>query len=91
MKTLATLLFSALLVTAQAAFADANANANANAPLKPPRLYTGVFTPGIKKANSFAPRSSGTKSHVYGAPIQSPILKRQPKAKSATAQVPKHP
>jgi hypothetical protein len=86
MRTLATLLFCATLGTAPAAFADANV------PLKPPRLYTGVFTPGIKKASSFAPRPLGSKSHVYGAPIQSPIFKTQPKAKKAsTPQAPKHP
>jgi hypothetical protein len=76
MQTLINLTFGALLAfaTANAAFADANT------PLKPPRVYTGIYQPKSTptKASALAPRA-GAKRHNYGAPIQSPILKMQPK------------
>jgi hypothetical protein len=69
-----TCLFCALLLTAGTAFADANR------PLNPPRVYTGVNQPHGKPTPSsgFAPRPGRSGRHVYGAPIQKPILKRQP-------------
>jgi hypothetical protein len=84
MKALVTFIFCALLVTASTAFADPNT------PLKPPRVYTGIHPPGGKptKASSFAPRSSRSNRHVYGAPIQGPIFKMQPK-KPTTTPAPK--
>jgi hypothetical protein len=86
MKTLATFAFCTLLVGATAAFADANSAAVAKANgLKPPRVYTGVFTPGKTKQNSFAPSAGGSKQRVYGAPIQRPIFKMQPQPKKPTA------
>jgi hypothetical protein len=74
MKALVTLAFCALLLSATAAFADANT-------LKPPRVYTGVHPPAGTKPSSFAPHPGGSKRHVYGAPIQGPIFKTQPKPK----------
>ena len=71
----------ALLVTASTAFADANR------PLNPPRVYTGAQQPHGKPTPSsgFAPRPGRVGRHVYGAPIQKPILKMQPpKPKAAT-------
>ena len=65
-----------LLVTASTtAFADANQHLN------PPRVYTGVYQPHSKltKPSALAPRASHSGRHVYGAPIQRPILKMQPK------------
>ena len=85
MKTLVTFAFCALLVDATAAFADANSAAIAKANgLKPPRVYTGVFTPGHTKPSSFAPTPGGSKRRVYGAPIQHPIFKMQPQPKKPT-------
>ncbi len=67
-------LFCVLLATASTAFADANR------PLNPPRVYTGVYQPHGKPTPSsgFAPRPGRSGRHVYGAPIQKPILKMQP-------------
>jgi hypothetical protein len=64
----------ALLAAASTAFA------NANKPLNPPRVYTGVYQPHGKPTPSsgFAPRPGRSGRHVYGAPIQKPILKIQP-------------
>ena len=86
MKALVTFAFGALLLAATAAFADANA------PLKPPRVYTGVHPPAGTKPSSFAPHP-GSKRRVYGAPIQGPIFKMQPKPKlkSTVAPAPKRP
>ncbi len=76
-----TCLFCALLVTASTAFADANK------PLNPPRAYTGVHQSHGKPTPSsgFAPRPGRSGRHVYGAPIQKPILKFQPKKPNPTA------
>jgi hypothetical protein len=70
-----TCLLCALLATASTAFADATTHLN------PPRVYTGIYQPNGKptKASGFAPRPGRTGHHVYGAPIQKPILKMQPK------------
>jgi hypothetical protein len=86
MKALVTFAFCALLLSANAAFADANV-------LKPPRVYTGVHPPAGTKPSSFAPHPGNSKRRVYGAPIQGPIFKTQPKPKlkSSIAPVPKHP
>jgi hypothetical protein len=69
-----TCFFSALLATASTAFADANR------PLSPPRVYTGVYQAHGKPtpASGFAPRPGRSGRHVYGVPIQKPILKMQP-------------
>jgi hypothetical protein len=92
MKTLVTFAFCALLVGATAAFADANSAAIAKARgLKPPRVYTGVYTPGGTKRSAFAPTPGGSKRRVYGAPIQSPIFKMQPKATAKTTPTPQVP
>ena len=93
MKTLVTFAFCALLVGATAAFADANSAAVAKANgLKPPRVYTGIYTPGGTKQSAFAPTPGGSKRRVYGAPIQGPIFKMQPKPKKPTAPpAPKRP
>ena len=40
------------------------------------------------KANSFAPHPGGSQSHVYGAPIQSRILKSRPKKKAQLTSTP---
>ena len=88
MKPVVTFAFCALLLSGNAAFADANG-------LKPPRVYTGVHPPAGTKPSSFAPHPGGSKRHVYGAPIQGPIFKMQPKPKLkstvAAAPGPKHP
>ena len=85
MKTLVTFVFCALLVGATAAFAGANSASVAKANgLKPPRVYTGVFTPGNTKQSAFAPTPGGSKRRVYGAPIQRPIFKMQPQPKKPT-------
>jgi hypothetical protein len=85
MKALITFAFCSLLVGAAAAFADSNSAAITKANgLKPPRVYTGVFTPGKTKQSSFAPSAGGSKRHVYGAPIQGPIFKMQPQHKKPT-------
>jgi hypothetical protein len=87
MKALVIFAFGALLLSATAAFADANAV------LKPPRVYTGVHPPAGTKPSSFAPHPGGAKRRAYGAPIQGPIFKMQPKPKlkSSVAQAPKQP
>jgi hypothetical protein len=85
MKALVTLTFCALLVTAPSAFADANVA------LKPPRVYTGNHPPTkTTKPSSFAPQPGSSKRRVYGAPIQGPIFKTQPK-KPKTTTPPKRP
>lgn len=68
-------LFCTLLGAASTAFADANK------PLNPPRVYTGVYQSHGKPTPSsgFAPRPGRSGRHVYGAPIQKPILKSQPR------------
>lgn len=74
------------LATTQAAFADSST------PLKPPRVYTGIYQPkgSPTKASSFAPRPGGTKRRVYGSPIQPPIFKMQPqKPTTPTPTAPK--
>lgn len=79
-----TYLFCALLAAASTAFADASR------PLNPPRVYTGIYQPHGKPTPSsgLAPRPSRSGRHVYGAPIQRPILKMQPKRPtSATPKV----
>jgi hypothetical protein len=81
MKALVTFAFCALLLSANAAFADANAA------LKPPRVYTGVHPPGGTKPSSLAPHP-GSKRRVYGAPIQGPIFKMQPKPKPKSTAAP---
>lgn len=80
MKTFVIVLSFALLASTGAAVAGA--------PLNPPRVYTGVYQPKgtPTKATSFAPRPAN-KRHAYGAPIQSPIFKRQP-AKSVKPGTP---
>ncbi len=90
MKPFTTILLSgALLLAAGTASADAT-------PIpKIPRVYTASHQPSGRptKASSFAPHSSRSKRHVYGAPIQSPIFKMQPRPRK-TAQpppVPKRP
>ena len=74
----------ALLAAASTAFADTNR------PLNPPRVYTGVHQSHDKPTPSsgFAPRPGRSGRHVYGAPIQKPILKMQPK-KPASPPTPK--
>lgn len=88
MNTLIRLTLGALLTlaTTQAAFADSNT------PLKPPRVYTGIYQPkgSLTKASSFAPRPGGTRRRVYGTPIQPPIFKMQPQKPTPSAP-PKHP
>jgi len=79
MTTRANFLVFALLAAAtdsSGAFADTNTQH-----LNPPRVYTGVYQPHGKptKSSAFAPRTSRSGRHVYGAPIQQPILKMQPK------------
>jgi hypothetical protein len=93
MKALVTFAFCSLLMGGAAAFADANSNAVTQANgLKPPRVYTGVYKPGYTKQSSFAPSAGGTKRRVYGAPIQGPIFKTQPKPRKPTVPpTPKHP
>jgi hypothetical protein len=86
MKTLGNLVLGAFfaLVTANAAFADANT------PLKPPRVYTGIHPPSgpATKASSFAPHP--TKRRSFGAPVQKPILRMQPKKSTTpTSSAPK--
>ena len=88
MKTLAAVLSFALLAATVAASAEANT------PLKPPRVYTGIYQPKSTpaKASSFAPRP-GNRRRVYGAPIQSPIFNRavSKTAKPGAAQGLKRP
>jgi hypothetical protein len=81
MKVLTSLVFCTSLVIAAEAFADTNR------PLNPPRVYTGVYQPHGKptKSSALAPRASHSGRHVYGAPIQRPILKMQPKKPTPAA------
>ena len=74
MKALVALILCSLLM-ANAAFADTNA-------LKPPRVYSphGPVPSTRWKSSALAPRAGGSKKHVYGAPIQGPIFKMQPKS-----------
>ena len=71
MKALVSIALFSLLLATGAVFADSNI------PLKSPRVYTGIHPPSGRptKASSFAPHPGGSKRHVYGAPIQSPIFK----------------
>ena len=79
MKALVTFALCALLLSA-------------NAALKPPRVYTGVHPPAGTKPSSFAPHPGASKRRVYGAPIQGPIFKMQPKPKKPTVPpAPKRP
>jgi hypothetical protein len=91
MKALITFAFCSLLASATVAFADANSAAITKANgLKPPRAYTGVFTPGkTAKSSAFAPTAGGSKRRVYGDPIQSPIFKMQPPKKPTVPPTPK--
>jgi hypothetical protein len=78
---------------AGSAFADTNSAAFAHAKaLSSPRSYAAAHQPSGKptKASSFAPRPGGSHRHVYGAPIQSPILHHvQPPPKSPASPAPK--
>ena len=58
-------------------------------PLNPPRVYTGVYQPHGKptKSSAFAPRPGRSGRHVYGAPIQAPILKTPPKKPAAAPKI----
>ena len=88
MKALLTCAFGSLLIAATAALADTNTRALNDAKhLNPPRVYTGVHPPAGTKPSSFAPRPV-PKNRAYGAPIQSPIFKSEPK-KPASSTPPK--
>jgi hypothetical protein len=94
MKAIPKVLFSALLASgaAGAAFADANsAGYSKTRTVSSPRTYTAAHQPDGKptKVSSFAPRAGGSKRHVYGAPIQSPILRMRPKQSPASQTTPK--
>jgi hypothetical protein len=67
MKALVTIVFGALVFVGQPVFAAAN--------VSPPRTISRAAHPAgaPSKASSFAPRAR-SKRHVYGAPIQRPIL-----------------
>jgi hypothetical protein len=88
MKTLRPVVLCLALVATQAAFADANSNGvkMANG-LYAPKVYTGNHPPQpkLEKTSALAPRAGGTKRHVYGAPIQSPIFKSQAAKKSTNS------
>jgi hypothetical protein len=85
MKATITFAMCSLLVAATAAFADTNTRALNDAKhLNPPRVYTGNHPPAGTKPSSYAPRPV-PKNRAYGAPIQSPILKSQPKAPTTPA------
>lgn len=89
MKHFATVLISALVAAGGMTVASADANSAAFAKAKylsQPRLSASHQPAGKPtKASSFAPRSSnGSHQHVYGAPIQSPILHSQPRKPAAT-------
>jgi hypothetical protein len=66
------------------------ASADTPKPLKPPRVYSAAQQSHSKptQASSFAPHPGRTGRHVYGAPIQAPILKMRPK-KPTTPAAPK--
>lgn len=77
--------FVSLLIAANVAFADTNTRALNDAKhLNPPRVYTGVHPPAGTKASSYAPRPV-PKNRSYGAPIQGPIFKSQPKKPTTPA------
>ena len=80
MKALVTFTLCALLAAVNAAFAGPKP------PLKPPRVYTRIHQPSGSptKTNAFAPRSGRSNRHVYGAPIQRPIFRMQPKKPTTT-------
>jgi hypothetical protein len=63
------------------------ASADTKKPLKPPRVYSAAHQPQGKptQASSFAPHAGRAGRHVYGAPIQAPILKMRPKKPTPTA------
>jgi hypothetical protein len=93
MKALATFAFCSLLIAANAAFADTNTRALSDAKkLNPPRVYSASHPAAGTKSSSFAPHPHN-RNHTYGAPIQSPILKMQPKKpatpRSSTPATPK--
>jgi hypothetical protein len=83
MKATATVLVFGLLAAGAVtgALADTNSAAYARAKALSPHTYTAAHQPSGKptKASSFAPSPGGSHRHVYGAPIQSPILGMQPK------------
>ena len=88
MKALARVLIGALVAAGVTgvALADTNSRAYANAKaLSSPHSYTAAHQPAGKptKASSFAPHPGGSHRHVYGAPIQSPILHSQAKKAAA--------
>jgi len=66
------------------------ASADTKKPLNPPRVYSASHQPHGKQtgASSFAPHPGRAGRHVYGAPIQAPILKMRPK-KPTTPAAPK--
>ncbi len=68
------------------------ASADTKKPLNPPRVYSATRQSHDKpmRASSFAPHPGRGGRRVYGAPIQAPILKMQPK-KPATPAAPKVP
>jgi hypothetical protein len=76
MKAPVTFTLCALLAAVNAAFAGP----------KPPRVYTRTHQPSGSptKTNAFAPRSGRSNRHVYGAPIQRPIFRMQPKKPTTT-------
>jgi hypothetical protein len=85
MKTRAIFAFCSMLIAANAAFADTNTRALSDAKkLQSPRVYSASHQPAGTKPSSFAPRPLN-KSHTYGAPIQSPILKMQPRKPATPA------
>ena len=88
MKALLTCAFGSLLIAATAALADTNTRALNDAKhLNPPRVYTGIHPPAGTKPSSFAPRPV-PKNRSYGAPIQSPIFKSQPKPATPASSAP---
>jgi hypothetical protein len=90
-QTLQTVVLCCGLAAAHAAFADTNSNAvkMANG-LNAPKTYTGIHPPRGTKASGFAPNPAN-KRHVYGAPIQSPILTSHPVKKANTPPAGKAP
>jgi hypothetical protein len=88
MKARITFAFCSLLIAANAAFADTNTRALSDAKkLNPPRVYSASHPAAGTKSSSFAPHRLN-KSHTYGAPIQAPIFKTQPKPKLKSSAVP---
>jgi hypothetical protein len=91
MKAPTVLALCSLLAPLGVALADTNSTAVNNArALNPPKMYTGVYQPkgSPTRSSAFAPRPHSAGQHVFGAPIQAPILKRQPK-KPAVATTPR--